>query len=86
MSLEGQKKSNVVCLESYRLKKSFESDLSRGRSPLYVSHLNNEIKGSPHFKRPSADDFGTRMQRIKLSLEKINFLMAELKKQEKNEK
>ena len=32
----------------------------------------------------NADDFGERMQRIKSSLDRINRLMAELKKAEKN--
>jgi hypothetical protein len=47
---------------------------------LHVSHIDGKVKGSPHFRRPEADDFGDRMQRIKTSLEKINQLMTELKK------
>ena len=70
----------VISLIQYREKKDIESNLSRGRNPLYVSHLNGKIKGSPHLSRPSAENFGDRLHRIRQSLEKINRLMAELKK------
>lgn len=70
----------VLNLASYRQKKEAEDELSRGRIPLHVSHLDGKVKGSPHFRRPQTEDFGDRMQRIKTSLEKINQLMAELKK------
>jgi len=70
----------VFNLAAYREKKEAEDEMSRGRVPLHVSHLDGNVKGSPHFKRPEAEDFGDRMQRIKTSLEKINELMAELKK------
>jgi hypothetical protein len=75
--MEDQK---VLDLNAYREKKQAEDDVGRGRTPLHVSHLDGKVKGSPHFKRPQADDFGDRMQRIKTSLEKINQLMADLKK------
>ncbi len=71
---------NVVDFSAYRKKKEAEQEISRGRLPLHVSHLDGKIKGSPHFKSPQADDFGDRMQRIKHSLEKINQLMADLKR------
>ena len=71
---------NVVDFSAYRKKKEAEQEISRGRLPLHVSHLDGKVKGSPHFKSPQADDFGDRMQRIKQSLEKINQLMAELKR------
>lgn len=47
---------------------------------LYVDQTTGKMMGSPHYRRPEADDFGDRMQRIKNSLEKINQLMTELKK------
>ncbi|NRA66327.1 MAG: hypothetical protein HRU19_17710 [Pseudobacteriovorax sp.] len=71
---------NIVNLSAFREKKEAEKDISRGRTPLHMSHLDGKVTGSPHFKRPQADDFGDRMQRIKSSLEKINRLMADLKK------
>ena len=76
---------NVVDFGAFREKKEAEKDLSRGRTPLHMSHLNGKVTGSPHFKRPDADDFGDRMQRIKASLEKINRLMADLKKSSKDQ-
>ncbi len=72
--------SNVVDFSQFKRSRQQDNDLSRGRTPLHVSHLDGQVKGSPHFRRPEADDFGDRMQRIKASLEKINQLMADLKK------
>lgn len=75
--------SNVVSLDAFRRKKDFENSFSEGRIPLYVSHLSGKVKGNPHLNKEEAKDFSNRMQRIKLSLEKINKLMKELKKNEK---
>lgn len=75
---------NVVDLNAFKKKKESEKEISRGRLPLHVSHLDGKVTGSPHFKRPNTDDFGDRMQRIKSSLEKINKLMADLKKSSKD--
>ncbi|HYX38731.1 MAG TPA: hypothetical protein VE954_36970 [Oligoflexus sp.] len=72
--------ANVVDFSVFKRNKDAETDLARGRTPLHVSHIDGKVKGSPHFRRPEADDFGDRMQRIKTSLEKINQLMTELKK------
>ena len=78
--------AKVLDFNSFREKKALEESLTDERTPLFVSHLNGKIKGSPHFKRPSSEDFGDRIQRIRTSLEKINALMAELKKQSKDSK
>ena len=75
---------NIVDFNAFRRKKESEKEISRGRLPLHVSHLDGKVTGSPHFKRPQTDDFGDRMQRIKSSLEKINQLMADLKKSSKS--
>ncbi len=72
--------ANVVDFTGFKRSKDAEAELSRGRTPLHVSHIDGKVKGSPHFRRPEADDFGDRMQRIKASLEKINQLMSDLKK------
>ena len=77
--------SNVLNLNSFREKKALEEGFSGDRKPLFVSHLDGKVKGSPHFQRPSAEDFGDRLQRIRTSLDKINLLMAELKKQSKDQ-
>jgi len=73
-------KSNVVDFNQFKSKKDDEKSLSRGREPLFVSHKTGKVTGSPHFRRPQAEDFGDRLGRIKSSLEKINKLMDELKK------
>ena len=80
-----QMDQNIVDFSAYRKKKETEQELGRGRLPLHVSHLDGKVTGSPHFKRPKDQDFGDRMQRIKTSLEKINQLMAELKKNSKSQ-
>ena len=74
-------RNNVVDLSKFRAKKDLESNIAPDRTPLFVSHLNGKVKGSPHFKRPESEDFGDRLQRIRTSLEKINSLMSELKRQ-----
>ena len=74
------KEGKIVDLTAFRQKKEVADNLAQGRTPLYVSHLDGKVQGSPHLKRPEADDFGSRLQRIKSSLEKINLLMTELKK------
>ena len=70
----------IVSLSEFRNKKSLEKELAGERTPLYVSHLDGKLKGSPHFKRGDAEDFGDRLTRIRASLERINQLMAEIKK------
>jgi predicted transcriptional regulator len=75
---ENQSK-NVVELSGFRKKKETAEEFARGRNPLYVSHNTGKISGSKSAKTEE-DNFGDRYQRIKASLEKINRLMAELKK------
>ncbi len=70
---------NVVSLNDFRKKKTIEDDMSRGRSPLYVSHLDGTIKGRPQFLKSHAQDFGDRLQRIKSSLERISNLMNDVR-------
>ena len=72
--------SNVIPIFKNKEKKDLETSLADGRTPLFVSHLDGKVKGSPHLKRPP-EDFGDRIQRIRTSLEKINSLMAELRQQ-----
>jgi len=81
--MEKDQKSNkpsVIDFAEFRRKREIKEDLARGRDPLYVSHLRGKVTGSPHFRRPEAEDFGDRLSRIKSSLEKINRLMTELKR------
>jgi hypothetical protein len=83
---ESKKSGDIVDLAAFRAKKDVQEQLARGRDPLFVSHLDGKIKGSPHLSRPKAEDFGDRIQRIRTSLEKINRLMTELKKISKDDR
>lgn len=76
---------NVVDFNAFRRQKESEKEISRGRLPLHVSHLNGKVTGSPHLKERDSEEFGARMERIKTSLEKINQLMADLKKSSKSQ-
>ena len=77
---------NIVNLADFKTKKNLKAEISQDRTPLYVSHLEGKVKGSPHFKSPDAEDFGDRLTRIRSSLERINQLMAELRKSVKDQK
>lgn len=63
----------VINLQEYKEKR----ELSRGRTPLFVSHLTGVVTAGRHQK---ARDMGDRLMRIRSSLNKINELMVELKK------
>ena len=78
--MENKTQNNIVDFGEFRKKKEFEDKVAKGRTPLFISHLDGKVKGSPHLSSPQPEDFGDRMQRIRLSLEKINQLMNELKK------
>jgi hypothetical protein len=80
MNQNSENSPKIIDLASFRAKKNVKEDLGKGREPLFISHMDGKLSGSPHMKRPEAEDFGDRLSRIKLSLEKINRLMAELKK------
>jgi hypothetical protein len=77
---DSEKDGQVIDLGSFRKKKEVTQELARGRNPLFISHAQGKVTGSPHFKGPQDSDFGDRLQRIRASLDKINRLMAELKK------
>ena len=77
--------AEVVDLASFRKKKHVQEDLSRGRTPLYMSHLEGKVSGSPHLNQNHKEDFSDRLSRIKASLERINSLMNELKKSARKE-
>lgn len=67
--------NNVVSLAQFRAKKHNTQELTRGRKPLYVSHLNKTVSS----ESGDSHDLGDRISRIKSSLERINTLMKDLK-------
>ena len=81
MANSNSQDKKVVDLSSYRNKKLVEESIARGRVPLCNTHMGDKLSGSPHLKDGKAEDsLAERIIRIKASLEKINTLMAELKK------
>ena len=64
-------------MSKYKAEKKIKEDLARGRTPLYVSHATGKITGTPN--EDKQEDFGSRLARIRASLDKINRLMSELK-------
>ena len=72
--------SNVTNLNQFKEKKKINENFSNERVPLYVSHLTGKVTAGPKLRRPSTEDFGDRIVRIKESLNKINILMDQLKK------
>lgn len=80
-----EEKNKVVSLSNFREKKQVEENLTRGRNPLYAK--DGKMTGSPHLNKGAKnEDFADRVSRIKSSLERINSLMAELKKMSASEK
>jgi len=68
--------NNIIDLSAARAKKQIAEQLAAGRTPLYVSHHTGKVSGTPGFP---ADDFATRLHRIRASLLRINLLMLELR-------
>lgn len=71
----------IIDLAQYKAKKKLEDDLARGRTPLYISHLTGKISGNSDINKANAEyeSFPNRLARIRASLDKINYLMDELK-------
>jgi len=59
----------------------FPRKTPEGRTPLYVSYLDGQIRGrgGEGFQRHDAETFDGRMLRVRESLARINTLMEELK-------
>ena len=73
----------VLDFKSFKAKKEFEKDVSRGRTPLHITHLegkSGKVTDSSYLNQNENEDFSGRTQRIRESLAKINSLMADLKK------
>jgi hypothetical protein len=82
--MSDSKKSQVLDLEHFRRSKTIAKHLAKGKTPLYVSHLDGEIRAD----RPAGrgeNDFAARIQRIRRSLERINALMGQLRQKKKGE-
>lgn len=78
----GSSNGKVLDLGSFRKKKETKNEFAPNRQPLYSSHLGStpDKAGGKRSTQTQDADFGDRLHRIRLSLDKINRLMGELKK------
>ena len=70
--MNDQHLGKVIDIKAFREKQAEQQALVRGRVPLYESH----IKGD----KVSTHDFALRISKLRQSIEKINALVADLKK------
>ena len=75
--------SKVISFTDYKTKNAVNSEFSHARKPLYVNSDDNRISGKPESaasSTPASGDLGDRLHKIRSSLDRINTLMADLKK------
>ena len=73
--------SKVVDLSAFKKKRETKEQLARARKPLYVNHSEGSVTGSSKMAKDDApEDFADRLVKIRGSLDRINKLMAEIKK------
>ena len=83
MNQSPSQETKVVDFSAFKKKVEVSQEVSRGRKPLYVNPEEGRVSGtadSAKAKQAASEDFGDRLQNIRSSLERINNLMAELKK------
>jgi hypothetical protein len=75
-------KTKVLDFTAFKKKQAVNQEVARGRKPLYINHDEGRVSGTAaSATAPSAgEDFGDRLQKIRASLDRINNLMADLKK------
>ncbi len=74
--------SQVIDLAQFKQKKEMESQLARGRRPLYVDSKEGRVSGQTQADKA---DFSDRLSKIRGSLDRINQLMTEIKKLSANQ-
>jgi hypothetical protein len=72
--------SKIISFSAYKNKEAINSEFSHSRKPLYVNTDNGRISGSPESAIKGEGDLGDRIHNIRSSLDRINALMADLKK------
>jgi hypothetical protein len=81
---EKSAEKKVLDFSAFKNKQNVNSEFSRSRKPLYVNQDEGKISGSADGAVSAADasseDFGERLLKIRASLDRINSLMANLKK------
>ena len=82
-NVENQPQSKVVDLTQFKKKKDVEREVARSRKPLYVDHHEGRISGRSDKRQAQQENnehFGDRLTKIRSSIDRINQLMAEIKK------
>jgi hypothetical protein len=81
-SPETVKKSKILDFSAFKNKQDINNEFSRSRKPLFVNPDKGMISGVTSQVQPTqtSEDFGDRLHKIRSSLERINTLMADLKK------
>ena len=83
-SSEKSTEKKVVDFSAFKTKQNVKNEFSRSRKPLYVDQDEGKISGASDGAKSAADnsneDFGERLLKIRASLDRINSLMANLKK------
>lgn len=76
------KKTKILDFSAFKNKQEINNEFSRSRKPLFVNSDKGNISGTRDQAQPiqASEDFGDRLQKIRSSLERINTLMADLKK------
>lgn len=79
---QSTKPSKILDFSAFKNKQDVNNEFSRARKPLFVDSDKGQISGSSDSLKSTAarEDFGDRLQKIRSSLERINTLMADLKK------
>jgi hypothetical protein len=74
--------SKVISFTAYKNKETINNEFSHSRKPLYVNSDDGRISGNPVVASKGAQegDLGDRLHKIRSSLDRINTLMADLKK------
>jgi hypothetical protein len=72
----------ILDFSKFKQKQETNSEFSRARKPLYLNSNNGKVSGTEDGAKSasSQDDFGDRLVKIRTSLDRINSLMADLKK------
>jgi hypothetical protein len=74
--------TKVLDFTAFKKKQEINQDVARGRKPLYINNDEGRVSGTAAgaTAQTSGEDFGDRLQKIRASLDRINNLMADLKK------
>jgi len=81
-SPQKKQENKVLDFSAFKKKQEINNEFSRSRKPLFLNKEEGRISGLPDTAKSATanEDFGDRLHKIRSSLERINTLMADLKK------